>query len=104
MSLAPRFNAWTRLLSRLTRGGMEREVLEELDFHMDMLEREHRIQGMPLDEARLQAEKRFGDPKRKRRQALKIRSAQMRRERRGDSMEGWIQDFRYAVRGLLKSR
>ena len=104
MSLAPHFNAWTRLLSRLTRGGMEREVLEEFDFHMDMLEREHQIQGMPPHEARLRAAQRFGNPNRKRRQALKIKSAQMRRERRNDSMEGLIQDFRYAVRGLFKSR
>ena len=34
MALAPHFNAWTRLWSGLTRGRMEREVAEELDFHV----------------------------------------------------------------------
>lgn len=104
MALAPRFNAWTRLWSRLTRSRMEREVLEELAFHVKMLELEHLALGMTEAEARRRAAERFGDLSRARRRAIKTRNARRRRQRRNDSMDGWIQDTRYALRGLLKSR
>lgn len=104
MFFAPRINAWTRFWSTLTRKGMEREVLEELDFHMDMLEREHRTQGMSPEEAQMRAVERFGNPTDKRNSAIQTRGAQMRRQRRNDSMEGLLQDLRYAVRGLFRSK
>lgn len=104
MFFSPRINAWTRFWSALSRKGMEREVLEELDFHMAMLEREHRTKGMGPREAHLRAVERFGNPDTNRKRAIQTRGAQMRRQRRNDSMEGLFQDIKYAARGLLKSK
>jgi putative ABC transport system permease protein len=83
---------------------MEREVLEELDFHLTMLEWEHRVQGLSQEEARLKAVEKFGNPRKKRSKALQIRGAQMRRRRRNDSMAGLLKDVEYAARGLFKSK
>jgi hypothetical protein len=104
MFFSNRVNAWTRFWSTLTRGGMEREVLDELDFHIAMLEHEHQTQGMSPEEAHRMAIERFGDPRNKQKQALRMRGAQMRRQRRNDSMEGLYQDIKYAARGLFKSK
>jgi len=83
---------------------MEREVAEELAFHMDMLEREHRANGMPPESARRLAVQRFGEMRRVRRNALRTKNTLRRRKRRNASMDDLVQDIRYAVRGLLKSR
>jgi hypothetical protein len=83
---------------------MEREVSEELAFHMHMLVEEHRAEGMSEEEARRRAVERFGDPSQVRRKAVKTRNTRRLREKRNASMDALIQDFRYAVRGLIKSR
>ncbi|MGD8361248.1 MAG: ABC transporter permease [Gemmatimonadota bacterium] len=104
MALAPGFNAWTRLWSSLTRRGMEREVQEELAFHLEMLEGEHRSRGMTRAQARFLALQRFGDFRRIRKKAVQTKNAYRRKKRRNVSMDDLMQDFRYAIRGLLKSR
>jgi predicted permease len=83
---------------------MEREVREELAFHLEMLEREHRNKGMPEPMARQEALDRFGDPRRAQKRALEVKRAHRRRKQRRDSMDDLIQDVRYATRGLLTSR
>jgi putative ABC transport system permease protein len=83
---------------------MEREVREELNLHLEFLEAEHRSRGASPEEARRRAIQKFGDPQRMQKHALKTRNAQRRRRRRGEIMDDLIQDVRYALRGLSKSR
>lgn len=83
---------------------MEREVAEELAFHMEMLEREHRALGMSEERARRLAVQRFGEMRRVRRRAFKTKNTFRRKKRRHASMDDLAQDIRYAIRGLLTSR
>lgn len=56
------FNDLTRRLRSCTRGAMlEREIEDELNFHLEMRAQEHERRGLPPDEARAEALRRFGD-------------------------------------------
>jgi len=50
------------------------EVEEELQFHLEMLERKYTQQGMPTAEAKAAASRRFGNLERVKRQCVSIRS------------------------------
>jgi hypothetical protein len=62
----------TRLLKRLDRKTLELEVDEELQFHIEMLKREHVERGMSPAEAKVATLKRFGDLEKTRNQCLEI--------------------------------
>lgn len=49
-----------RLRTLLGRSGMERELREEVDFHLEMEARKHAAAGLPAAEARREALRRFG--------------------------------------------
>jgi hypothetical protein len=49
-----------------------RELDEELQFHLESLVREYQERGLAPDEARREAEKRFGDPREIRRRCLAL--------------------------------
>ena len=79
----------------LNRGRFERELAEEMRFHVEMKARDHELAGMTAADARAAARRRFGNTTRL-------------QEQTGDIMAvGWVdgalQDARYALRSLGKS-
>ena len=96
-----RFNDLRRFV-RVDRGaaGIERAVDDELQFHFDMTVRDLMTKGMSPDEARREAERRFGDVKRTRERLETIDRARAGHERRVEWWSAFAQDLRYAVRGL----
>jgi predicted permease len=87
---------------RLDRGarGVERAVSDELQFHFDMTMRELMARGMNRDEARKEAERRFGDVQRTRERLETIDRARVEQEARAEWWSAFAQDLRYALRGL----
>ena len=82
----------TRLIDWVRRGRLDRELAEELEFHRRMLERDARAAGAGDDEARRLARRRLGDP---------VRAREGARDRWSiPSLEHFLQDVRWAVRGL----
>jgi len=90
---------WRRVFARL-RGllraeAIRREIAEEVEFHIEMRTAENVRRGMTPEEARRDAERRFGN--------------RMRIKERGYEVKGgrWVetlwQDLRFGVRVLLKS-
>jgi predicted permease len=96
-----RFEGVRRLL-HITRNSqsVERAVNDELQFHFDMTVRELMQNGMNPDEARREAERRFGDVQRTRERLTTIDRARMGQERRAEWWSAFTQDLRYALRGL----
>jgi predicted permease len=87
---------WRRLLFYLRRDQFDRELEEEMKFHLEMKAEEGRTSGMSPQEARYAAERQFGN------QAL---LQEVSREMWGvRSIETFFQDLRYGVRMLLKSK
>ena len=79
----------------LHRARFERELAEEMRFHIEMKARDHESAGMSAADARAAAQRRFGNSTRHQEQA-------------GDMMairwiDGALQDARYALRSLRKS-
>lgn len=94
--------AWRRYL-RFWRANPAGDVRDELAFHLESAIEELVAGGMPADQARAEAARRFGDVTRIK-SALYTLSEQ--RERRMARQEWWhtvAQDFRYALRQLRKA-
>jgi len=91
-----------RRLVRIDRdnAGVDRAVDDELQFHFDMTVRELMADGMNSNEARREAERRFGDVQRTRERLATIDRSRVERERRVEWWGGFTQDLRYAIRGL----
>ncbi len=93
--------AWQRYWRYLT-ARFRRDVDEELEFHIAMRARELEEQGLSADQARREAERRFGD-----RRLVQTRLERIERKR-GLRMtvsffvQELLQDVRYGVRSLLK--
>jgi putative ABC transport system permease protein len=85
---------------RRDRAGIERAVNDELQFHFDMTMRDLMANGMTPDEARKEAERRFGDVQRTRERLATIDRARVGKERRTEWWDAFSQDARYALRGL----
>src|SRR5262245_19822555 len=85
---------WRRLLSLLRRGRYEREMEEEMRFHLEMQIEQNLAAGMTADEARYAARRQFGNQT-----WLKEASREMWSL---TSIETLIQDLRYAARMLMK--
>ncbi|HEY9226600.1 MAG TPA: ADOP family duplicated permease, partial [Gemmatimonadaceae bacterium] len=83
-----------------TRTGIDRAVEDELRFHFEMTMRELMAGGMTPDDARKEAERRFGDVERTRDKLKTIDRALAERERRSEWWNAFAQDLRYALRGL----
>jgi putative ABC transport system permease protein len=83
---------WRRLLSLLRRQELDRDLAEEIQFHLDMKARTNREEGMGSAESRSTARRRFGNP---------TRFQELSREAWG---WGWIEelsrDLPYGVRTL----
>lgn len=82
------------------RAGIERAVNDELQFHFDMTMRELMANGMNPDEARREADRRFGDVQRTRERLNTIDRSRASQERRAEWWSAFVQDLRYALRGL----
>ena len=100
------FGAGGRRAFRLpwsTAARIDRDLDDELAFHLEMRVREMTEQGLPEDEARREAMRRFGDMDDARRYC---RAADRRRGRVvafREWVESWGQDVRYALRQLARS-
>jgi len=86
---------WRRLLSLLRRGRYEREMEEEMRFHLEMQIEQNLSSGMATEEARFAARRQFGNQT-----WLKEASREMWSL---NSIETLIQDLRYAARTLARS-
>src|SRR5262245_19868591 len=87
---------WRRLLFYLRRDQFDRELTEEMQFHLKLKEEENLRAGMKPTEARAVAQRQFGN------QTL---LQEVSREMWGfRSIETLLQDLRYGVRLLLKNK
>ena len=82
---------------------VQRQVDEELRFHFDMCVEELVGRGMTADQARLEAERRFGDVAAVRDRLSRLDRERVREQRRADWWNALGQDARYALRGLRRS-
>src|SRR5262249_6753837 len=85
---------WRRLLSLLRRGRYEREMEEEMRFHLDMQIEQNMLSGMAAEEAHYAARRQFGNQT-----WLKEASREMWSL---NFIETLIQDLRYGVRGVVR--
>jgi hypothetical protein len=92
-----RWRVFVARVGELIRGRrLERELDEEVRLHLDLLTDQFVRQGFGRDDARVLARREFGGV---------LHAKELVRDRRGFSiMDAFIQDVRYAVRLLLKSR
>lgn len=81
--------------------GFGPEVAEELAFHVEQITADLIARGMPADEARREAARRFGDQRQVQAQLESIERGRGRRLRLGLWFEELWADLRYGVRGLL---
>src|SRR5215510_12486879 len=86
---------WRRMLSPLRRGRYEREMEEEMRFHLEMQIDQNLASGMAAEEAHYAARRQFGNQT-----WLKEVSREMWSL---NSIETLIQDLRYGARMLLKN-
>ena len=86
---------WHRLAALFGRGRRDRDLDDELAFHLAMRQAEHERDGAAPDAARLAARRQFGNVS-----SLKEQTADMWTFR---SFESLVQDTRYAVRGLIRT-
>ena len=84
-----------RLRSLFRRGAVDRELAEELRFHLDRLAGEHIAAGMPPAEARSRALRELG--------GLSQLHDECRDTRRVHYIDDLLRDLHYAVRGLRRS-
>ncbi len=91
-----------RRLMRIVRNdtGVARAVDDELHFHLEMTMRELIDAGMSPDDARREAGRRFGDVQRTRERLTDLDRALLGQERRVERWNAFVQDLRYAVRGI----
>src|SRR5215510_10902769 len=85
---------WRQLFSLLRRGRYEREMEEEMRFHLEMQIDQNLASGMAAEEAHYAARRQFGNQT-----WLKEASREMWSL---NSIETLIQDLRYGARMLLK--
>jgi putative ABC transport system permease protein len=86
---------WLRLLSLMRRGRLEREMEEEMRFHLEMQIEQNLGAGMAAEDAHYAARRQFGNQT-----WLKEVSREMWSL---NSIETLIQDLRYGARTLMKS-
>src|SRR5512133_2745400 len=83
-----------RLVHSLRRGRFDRELREEMQFHLEQKERELVTAGVPPEEARYAARREFGNP------ALLVEQSG---EAAGLTFDSVIQDLRYGARLLRRN-
>ena len=86
-----------------TRERLTRELDEEVRFHVEMRVARLIAQGVPYDDARVEALRRFGDVDDLRDYCQTIEDAHMQRARSRERLGSVIQDSRFALRQFRKS-
>jgi putative ABC transport system permease protein len=86
---------WHRLTAFFTRGRRARDLDDELAFHLAMRQAEHERDGASAGDARLLAQRQFGNLA-----SLKEQTGDMWKF---PSFESLTQDVRYAIRSLIKT-
>jgi predicted permease len=94
---------WRRYL-RFFGPDVNADVDEELRFHLAMREQHYRERGLPPEEAHAAAMRKFGNLEHHRRQLRRQDTRRLRRDRWSERLEGWSQDFRFALRTLWRQR
>ncbi len=100
MTIRPGWRRAFRLA--LGRRSVERDVDDELAFHLVMREEKLRGLGVPADVAPAQARERFGDPDRVRDECITIDEQHAREVRLMEWLESVWSDLRYALRTLRR--
>ena len=83
------------------RWGLQRDISEELAFHLDMATQELIDLGMDRTEARAMAEHRFGSVEAYRRRCLDLDTRRARAVRREELMHDVIHDLKFALRSFV---
>lgn len=83
---------------------IEREVTDELEFHLAERAADLERAGLSPHAAREEAERRFGDLEEARRELASIDRRRRRGERRAEWWNGLFRDARYGIRGLVRER
>ncbi len=81
---------------------VEKEVDEELEFHIERRTLDNIASGMPRGAAREEALRRFGDMGSIRRACRRIGMQRVRAERRAQMIDEFRRDMAYALRSLVK--
>ena len=81
-----------------TAARLGRDLDDEVRFHVEMRVAALVARGMPADEARAEALRRFGDPDELRDYCLSMEVPQMQRTNLRERLHSLAQDFRFAVR------
>jgi putative ABC transport system permease protein len=89
---------------RLFKGSVDREVRDELAFHIEMTTRELMAQGMTRAAAESEARRRFGDSTSVNAECTRYGSERDRKERRAEYLQELRQDLGFAVRQLARAR
>ncbi len=93
---------WEWLRARLFSAQVMREIDDELQLHLDMQIADYERSGLPRQEARRLALRRFGDMKTVMGNCCAVYQLANPLERRNSIMESVLQDLRYAVRSLAR--
>src|SRR5215204_1656212 len=94
-----------RRLFRLPPTGsqVERDVADEIAFHLAAREEKLRESGMSGEAARAEARRRFGDERAIARELAAVDSRTFRSHRRRELVRGFARDLRHTARGLARS-
>jgi putative ABC transport system permease protein len=88
-------NLRLRLKALLKRDQLDRDLGDELTFHLAMREEQNRIQGMPVDEARYAARRQFGNYTQTKERTREMWTFSL--------LESFLQDLQFAQRMLRKN-
>src|ERR1044071_1354090 len=87
---------WRRVMAAARWRQLDRDLEEEMRFHLEMKTRDHRDAGLGADQARRAAQQRFGH--------TTLLQEESREARGWGAVERLGQDLKYAVRMLAKNR
>jgi len=82
---------------------VEREVDEELQFHIAMREERLRARGVPAEQASVEARRRFGDVAAIRDECVNEGEEQLRAAQIGERLDDLARDVRIAIRSMRRS-
>jgi putative ABC transport system permease protein len=91
-----------RRLNLFPQREIERDIDEELDYHIERRTEDNIAAGMPAAEAREAALRRFGDTSAVRNACRRIGMERARARRRAEMIDQLTQDGSYALRTLIK--
>ncbi len=101
MAAERRYRRWLRLRPQ-SGSELEREIDDEIEAHLEMRTREFMARGQPVERARAEAVRRFGDYPEARRQLIRTHRAQHERARRLEWLDALRRDCAYAWRRISR--